>query len=87
MQLIFWSNLPQKCFDLAKKKIGVVQSLTVTRESYDSQSRSHALSLSPLPLFVVERTLVAAGHMTTQNLGGKKYVGWGGGGGGGWNSI
>ena len=36
-------------------------------------------ALSPLPPFVVERkTLVAAGHVTTQNLGGKKVC-WAGG--------
>ena len=35
-----------------------------------SQSRPQALS--PLPLFVVgKKTLVTAGHVTTQNLGGK----------------
>ena len=35
-------------------------------------------SLSPLPsLFVARKSpLVAAGHMTTQNLDGKKSVGW-----------
>ena len=41
------------------------------------QPRSQALS--PLPPFVVGRkTLVAAGHVTTQNLGGKKIC-WAGG--------
>ena len=41
------------------------------------QPRSQALS--PLPPFVVgRRTLVAAGHVTTQNLGGKKIC-WVGG--------
>ena len=42
-----------------------------------AQPRSQALS--PLPPFVVGRkTLVAAGHVTTQNLGGKKIC-WVGG--------
>ena len=42
-----------------------------------AQPRSQALS--PLPPFVVGRkTLVAAGHVTTQNLGGKKIC-WTGG--------
>ena len=41
------------------------------------QTRSQALS--PLPPFVVgKKTLVAAGHVTTQNLGGKKIC-WAGG--------
>ena len=36
-----------------------------------SQPRSQGLSSLP-PLVVGRKTLVAAGHMTTQNLGGKK---------------
>ena len=42
-----------------------------------SQPRSQGLSSLP-PLVVGRKTLVAAGHMTTQNLGGKKIC-WVGG--------
>ena len=41
------------------------------------QPRSQGLSFLP-PLVVGRKTLVAAGHMTTQNLGGKKIC-WVGG--------
>ena len=49
-----------------------------THEVQPCQPRSQALS-SLLPLVVERKTLVAAGHVTTQNLGGKKSVwqeGW-----------
>ena len=46
------------------------------RRKAREQPRSQALS--PLPPFVWEKTLVAAGHVTTQNLGGKKIC-WVGG--------
>ena len=39
-----------------------------------TQPRSQALSSLP-PLVVGRKTLVAAGHVTTQNLGGKKSIG------------
>ena len=39
--------------------------------------RSQGLSSLP-PLVVGRKTLVAAGHVTTQNLGGKKICGIGG---------
>ena len=42
-----------------------------------AQPRSQGLSSLP-PLVVGRKTLVAAGHMTTQNLGGKKIC-WVGG--------
>ena len=42
-----------------------------------SQPRSQGLSSLP-PLVAGIKTLVAAGHVTTQNLGGKK-IGWAGG--------
>ena len=45
------------------------------------QPRSQGLSSLP-PLVVGRKTLVAAGHVTTQNLGGKKTVGSEG-----WQSI
>ena len=45
------------------------------------QPRSQGPSCLP-PLVVGRNTLVAAGHVTTQNLGGKKSVGWEG-----WQSI
>ena len=43
----------------------------------DTQPRSQGLYSLP-PLVVGRKTLVAAGHMTTQNLGGKKIC-WVGG--------
>ena len=43
----------------------------------NNQPRSQGLSSLP-PLVVGRKTLVAAGHMTTQNLGGKKIC-WVGG--------
>ena len=46
------------------------------------QPRSQALSLFFLPWSLQERPLVAAGHVTTQNLGGKKIC-WAG----GWQSV
>jgi len=41
------------------------------QESWIQQPRSQGLSSLP-PLVVGRKTLVAAGHVTTQNLGGKK---------------
>ena len=43
----------------------------------ETKPRSQALSSLP-PLVVGRKTLVAAGHVTTQNLGGKKIC-WAGG--------
>ena len=40
-------------------------------EQTNDQPRSQGLSSLP-PLVIGRKTLVAAGHMTTQNLGGKK---------------
>ena len=47
------------------------------RLKVDFQPRSQGLSSLP-PLVVGRKTLVAAGHMTTQNLGGKKICRVGG---------
>ena len=45
-------------------------------EAGPDQPQPRSQALTPLPPFVVGRkTLVAAGHVTTQNLGGKKSVG------------
>ena len=44
---------------------------------FEFQPRSQGLSSLP-PLVVGRKTLVAAGHMTTQNLGGKKICWLGG---------
>ena len=48
-----------------------------SQKEHTKQPRSQGLSSLP-PLVVGITTLVAAGHVTTQNLGGKK-VGWAGG--------
>ena len=46
-------------------------------EDFKTQPRSQCLS-SPPPLVVGRKTLVAAGHVTTQNLGGKNICWIGG---------
>ena len=55
----------------------LLQSMTSSVDYFTVQPRSQGLSSLP-PLVVGRKTLVAAGHMTIQNLGGKKIC-WVGG--------
>ena len=66
----FWYFFPKSCDVQEKFHILKIQVLR-------PQPRSQGLSSLP-PLVVGRKTLVAAGHMTTQNLGGKKIC-WVGG--------
>ena len=84
--IFFDSNFPSPCFDVPKalnftsgrlqnrktknRRLGTI----VTSFQDFEQPRSQGLSSLP-PLVVGRKTLVAAGHVTTQNLGGKK-VSW-----------
>ena len=56
---------------VVRRQIVKITSVDVMSRVPLRQSRSQGLSSLP-PLAVGRKTLVAAGHMTTQNLGGKK---------------
>ena len=65
-------------FCLRMRRFLKTQVLTIFMEQYSQQARSQGLSSLP-PLVVGTETLVTAGHVTIQNLGGRKIC-WKGGG-------
>jgi len=68
-----------KFISLSSDTRGNVSKISVNLTCYRHVGQPRSQGLSSLPPLVVERkTLVAAGHVTTQNLGGKKICWLGG---------